>query len=119
MRFCRRIREFLVDFNPGLHLQLLQIIRSKMILSSDMLAIFSCAVSNFNLFYRRATKALPCLDGGEVSMKQPKATESKILTVKDEDIFFALIEERMEQQGFELLNTFAPLPQSLVPTELT
>jgi len=52
-------------------------------------------------------------------MKQPKATESKILTVKDEDIFFALIEERMEQQGFELLDTFAPLPQSLVPTELT
>jgi len=52
-------------------------------------------------------------------MKQPKATEPEILTVKDEDIFFSLIEERMEQQGFELLDTISPLAQSLPPAELT
>jgi len=55
----------------------------------------------------------------EGSMKQPKATEPEILTVKDEDIFFSLIEERMEQQGFELLDTISPLAQSLPPAELT
>ena len=61
---------------------------------------------------------MPFLDGGEVLMRQPKAKESKILTVKDENIFFSLIEEHMEQQGFELLNTFTPLVQSMAPAEL-
>jgi len=55
----------------------------------------------------------------EDSMKQPKAAELKILMVRDEDIFFSLIEERMEQQGFELLDTISPLAQSMPPAELT
>ena len=84
-----------------------------------MRPVFSDDVSIFNLFYYRATKALPCLDGGEILMKQPETKESKILTVKDEHIFFSLIEERMEQQGFELLDTFNPLARSMAPSELT
>lgn len=62
---------------------------------------------------------MPCLDGGEVSMRQHETKESKILTVKDEHSFFSLIEERLEQQGFELLDTYTPLVRSMAPAELT
>jgi len=34
---------------------------------------------------------------------------SKILMVKDEKEFYSLIEERMEEQGFEVFETFPPL----------
>ncbi|MFC2166303.1 hypothetical protein ACFLT2_15065 [Acidobacteriota bacterium] len=51
-------------------------------------------------------------------MRQSETKESKILTVKDEHIFFSLLEERLEQQGFELLDTFNPLARSLTPAEL-
>lgn len=81
--------------------------------------VFSDDVFILNIFYYRATKVLPCLDGGEALMRQPETKESKILTVKDEHIFFSLIEERMEQQGFELLDTFIPLARSMASTELT
>jgi len=59
------------------------------------------------------------MDGGEVSMRQQETKESKILTVKDEHSFFSLIEEHMEQQGFELLDTYTPLMRSMAPAELT
>ena len=62
---------------------------------------------------------MPCLDGGEVSMRQTKAEESKMLTVKDEHIFFTLIEEHLEQQGFELLETFTPAAQRINSADLT
>ena len=55
----------------------------------------------------------------EVSMKQTKAEELKVITVEDEHVFFALIEERLERQGFELLDTFSPLPQRETSAELT
>jgi hypothetical protein len=75
--------------------------------------------SNFNLFYNRATKDLLCLDGGEVVMRQQEEKESKILTVKDEHRFFSLLEERMEQQGFELFDTYTPFVRCMAPPELT
>jgi hypothetical protein len=55
----------------------------------------------------------------EVSMTQTKAQESKILTVGDEHTFFSLIEERLEQQGFELLDTFNSPVQRTASAELT
>ena len=52
-------------------------------------------------------------------MRQTKTEKSKILTVKDEHIFFTLIEEHLEQQGFELLETFTPAAQRTDSAELT
>jgi hypothetical protein len=54
----------------------------------------------------------------EALMNLPEAKESRILTVKDENIFFSLIEERLEQQGFELLDTFPPMSRVMAPAEL-
>jgi hypothetical protein len=99
--------------------QIYRINRSKGIRQRILQLVFLNDISIFNLFYFRATKALPCLDGGEILMKQPETKEPKILTVKDEHIFFSLIEERMEQQGFELLDTFTPSVRSMAPAELT
>jgi hypothetical protein len=50
-------------------------------------------------------------NGDHISMRQIKTEESKVLTFSDEHAFFTLIEERLEQQGFELLDTLSPLDQ--------
>jgi len=39
-------------------------------------------------------------------MQTLEKDESKIVTVKDEKTFFSLIEERLERQGYVLLDTF-------------
>jgi len=60
----------------------------------------------FNLFLQGATKDLLGLEGSEALMQKKEKKEFEMLTVKDEKAFFSLIEERMERQGFKLLDTF-------------
>ncbi|MBN1223603.1 MAG: hypothetical protein JXB23_10155 [Candidatus Aminicenantes bacterium] len=43
-------------------------------------------------------------------MQKSEKDESKVMTVRDERAFFSLIEERLERQGFELLDTFVQRP---------
>lgn len=40
-------------------------------------------------------------------MQKKENKEFGVLTVKDEKAFFSLIEERLEKQGFQLLDTFS------------
>jgi len=60
----------------------------------------------FNFFLSGATKDLLGLEGSEALMQTLEKDESKIVTVKDEKTFFSLIEERLERQGYVLLDTF-------------
>jgi len=60
----------------------------------------------FNLFIQRATKDLLGLEGSEALMQKKEKKEFEMLKVKDERAFFSLIEERLEGQGFKLLDTF-------------
>jgi len=41
--------------------------------------------------------------------EQLETKGSNILMVKDEKEFYSLIEERMEEQGFEVFETYPPL----------
>jgi hypothetical protein len=48
-----------------------------------------------------------CFKHGGFALKEQMETKgSKILMVKDEKEFYCLIEERMEEQGFEVFETF-------------
>jgi hypothetical protein len=48
-----------------------------------------------------------CLKHGGFALKEQMETKGlKILMIKDEKEFYSLIEERMEEQGFEVFETF-------------
>jgi hypothetical protein len=60
----------------------------------------------FNLYIPGATKNVLGLEGSEALMQKKEKKEFEVLTVKDEKAFFTLIEERLEEQGFQLVDTF-------------
>jgi CheY-like chemotaxis protein len=51
-----------------------------------------------------------CFEHGGFALKEQKESKgSKILWVKDEKEFYSLIEERLEDQGFEVFETSPPV----------
>ncbi len=67
-----------------------------------------CCPGESSIFYD-SPRLIVCLrDGGFVLKEQKEAKGSKILLVMDEKEFYSLIEERMEEKGFEVFETSPP-----------
>jgi hypothetical protein len=47
-----------------------------------------------------------------------EAKDQNVIKMKDEMDFFTMIEKKLEQQGFEVLETLPPDPQNVLPLEV-
>jgi hypothetical protein len=65
-----------------------------------------------------STKNVRFIHGGFALKEQMERKGSGILFVRDEKEFYSLIEERMEDLGFEVFNTSPPLSRESDPIRL-